>query len=83
MLTKTVKIGKRGNGLWFRIPAAIVRERDLKPGDEAQFTQIGEHEFELNRVGSQSGAFEKILTLSRVMPTDDEPNRGAPAGGRV
>jgi antitoxin component of MazEF toxin-antitoxin module len=72
MLIKAVKIGKRGSGLWFRIPAAIVRDLDLKPGDEAQFTQIGEHEFELIRVDSLSGAMEKILTLSRVMPTDNE-----------
>lgn len=42
-LTKTVKIGKRGNGLWFRIPAEIVRARNIKPGDEVEFAQIGEN----------------------------------------
>ncbi len=68
MATKTVKLRKRGNGLWITIPAAIVRERNLKPGDEAQFAQIGEQEFELGRVCSQFGAVEKILTFSRVMP---------------
>ena len=72
MLTKTVKIRKRGNGLWITIPAAIVKARNLKPGDEAQFTQTGENEFELSRVCSQTGAIEKILTFSRV-PDDSQP----------
>jgi antitoxin component of MazEF toxin-antitoxin module len=75
MATKTVKLRKRGNGLWITIPAAIVRERNLKPGDEAQFTQTGEHEVELGRVCSQCGAVEKILTFSRVMPQGLVPNR--------
>jgi antitoxin component of MazEF toxin-antitoxin module len=75
MLTKTMKLRKRGNGQWITIPAAIVRKRNLKPGDEAQFTQIGEHEFELRRVCSQTGAVEKILTLSRVVPPGPALNR--------
>jgi antitoxin component of MazEF toxin-antitoxin module len=74
MLTKTVKLRRRGNGLWITIPAAIVREQYLKPGDEAQFTQTGEHEFELSRVCGQTGAVEKILTLSRVMPLESMSN---------
>ena len=75
MLTKAVKLRRRGNGLWITIPAAIVRERNLKPGDEAQFTQIGEHEFELSRVCSQTGPVEKIMTLRRVMLPGDAFNR--------
>jgi hypothetical protein len=75
MLTKTVKLRKRGNGFWITVPAAIVREKELKPGDGAQFTQTGEHEFELSRVCSQCGAIEKILTLSRVMLTGNAFNR--------
>jgi antitoxin component of MazEF toxin-antitoxin module len=77
MLTKTVKLRKRGNSLWITIPAAFVREHDLKPGDEAQFTQIGEYEFELSRVSSQTGTvdtIDKILTLSRVTLTEDASN---------
>jgi antitoxin component of MazEF toxin-antitoxin module len=70
MATKIVKLRKRGNGLWITIPAAIVKERNLKPGDEAQITQTGEHEFELGRVCSQTGAIEKILTLSCFAPSN-------------
>ncbi len=72
MLEKTLKLRKRGKGLWITIPAAIVRERNLKPGDEALFTQTGENEFELSCVRSHTGAIDKILTFSRVKPPDDE-----------
>ena len=71
MLTKTVKLRRRGNGLWITVPAAIARERNLKPGDEARFTQTGEHEFELSRVRSRTGVVEKIMTLRRAMPPGD------------
>jgi antitoxin component of MazEF toxin-antitoxin module len=75
MPTKTMKLRKRGNGLWVTIPAVIVREHSLKPGDEAQFTQTGEQEFELSRICGQCGAAEKILTFSRVMPPGSAFNR--------
>jgi antitoxin component of MazEF toxin-antitoxin module len=73
ILTKTAKIGKRGNGLWFRVPAVIVKQRNLKPGDEVLLTRIGEGEFKLSRVCSQCGAREKILTLRRILPPDNGP----------
>jgi antitoxin component of MazEF toxin-antitoxin module len=75
MLTKTLKLRKRGNGLWITIPAAIVRERNLKPGDEAQFTQTGEHELELSLVCNQTGTIERIMTFGRVMPPDSMSTR--------
>jgi antitoxin component of MazEF toxin-antitoxin module len=75
MLTKTVKLRRRGNGLWITVPAAIARERNLKPGDEARFTQTGEHEFELSRVRSRTGVVEKIMTLRRAMPPGPALNR--------
>jgi antitoxin component of MazEF toxin-antitoxin module len=75
MLTKTVKLRKRGNSLWITIPAEIVRERKLQPGDEALFTQTGEHEFELSRVCSQTGEIKAILTLNRIPPLKVVSNR--------
>jgi antitoxin component of MazEF toxin-antitoxin module len=70
-----MKLRKRGNGQWLTIPAAIVRDRNLKSADEAQITQIGECEFELSRVCSQCGIVEKILTFSRTLPPDSMLNR--------
>ena len=56
-------------------PCGDCERTNLKPGEDVQFTQTGEHEFELNRVCSQTGAIEKILTVSRVMPSDSVSNR--------
>jgi antitoxin component of MazEF toxin-antitoxin module len=47
MTTYTRKIGRRGSGLWIRIPAAIVRKMNLKVGDEAEIVKCESHGFEL------------------------------------
>lgn len=66
MQNETSKIGKHGGDLWFRIPAAIVKGENLKPGEEVQFVQVGEHEFVLVRVCTDTGANKRILTLGRA-----------------
>jgi antitoxin component of MazEF toxin-antitoxin module len=48
-----MKIGRRGNSLWVRIPAAIVRELKISPGDEAELVAIREDSFEIRRVPSE------------------------------
>ncbi len=45
-----MKVGKRGNALWVRIPAAIVRELNLKAGEEAEIVAVRERSFEVRRV---------------------------------
>ena len=75
MPKNTLKLRKRGHGLWITIPAAIVRKRNLKPGDEAQFTQTGEYKFELSRVCSQTGNNEYIMTFSSVLPPVSVPDQ--------
>ena len=57
--TYKMKIGKRGNALWVRIPAAIVRELKIKPGDEFDIVAIRELSFEVRRVRSSGDAAEK------------------------
>ena len=47
MATFTRKICRRGNGLWIRIPSAIVREMKLKVGGEAEIVKCESHGFEL------------------------------------
>jgi antitoxin component of MazEF toxin-antitoxin module len=49
MLAKTMKIGKRGSGLWLRIPAAIARELNLQIGEKVELTAVRNHSFELRR----------------------------------
>ncbi len=69
MFTKTVKVGRRGRGLWFRIPAAIARERNLRAGDEVQFTQIGANEFEVSRVCGVSESVERLFAIELILPS--------------
>jgi antitoxin component of MazEF toxin-antitoxin module len=45
-----MKVGKRGNALWVRIPVAIVRELNLKAGEEAEIVAVRERSFEVRRV---------------------------------
>ena len=60
-----MKIGKRGNGLWVRIPAAIVRELHIKPGDGAEVVAIREHSFEVRRVPRSREDNEKTTQSDR------------------
>jgi antitoxin MazE len=45
-----MKIGKSGNGLMLRIPAATVKALNLKPGEEVQIAVTGGHKFEVCRI---------------------------------
>ena len=63
-----MKIGKRGGGLLVRIPAAIVRELKMRPGDEAELVAIGERSFEIWRVPSRQVEVEKSPQSSRITP---------------
>ena len=63
-----MKIGKRGNGLWARIPAAIVRELEIGPGDEVEPVAVREHGFEVRRVPPRREGVQKTVPSSRQMP---------------
>jgi antitoxin component of MazEF toxin-antitoxin module len=63
-----MKIGKRGNGQWIRIPAAIVRELKIKPGDKAELVAVREDGFEIRLVPSQPELVEKTIKSIRRTP---------------
>jgi len=68
MTTYARKIGRRGSGLWIRIPAAIVRQMNLKVGGEAEVVSVGEHGFEVRCVsGSEKtvGGSARSRTVTR------------------
>jgi antitoxin MazE len=75
MRKQAMKIGKRGNGLAIRIPAAIVNELNLKPGDEMQITVTGEHQFEVIRDRRRLEALEMIRKMSVALPDNYLFNR--------
>jgi antitoxin component of MazEF toxin-antitoxin module len=54
-----MKIGKRGNALWVRIPVPVVKELNLKAGEEAELVAIREHSFEIRRVLRRESAGSK------------------------
>jgi antitoxin MazE len=70
-----MKIGRRGNDLAIRIPAAIVKELDLKSGEEMQITVTGEHQFEVSRDRRRLEALEAIRKLRRPLPPGYKFNR--------
>jgi antitoxin component of MazEF toxin-antitoxin module len=59
MPTKTVKIGRRGNGLRIRIPAAIVRGLNLQVGEEMELVAVRDHSFELRRAPTPPSAAKR------------------------
>jgi antitoxin MazE len=81
----TMKIGKSGNGLTLRIPAAIVKALNLKPGDELQITVTGGQKFEVckmeepepeaDRVRRRLEALEMMRKMRIVLPDDYIFNR--------
>jgi antitoxin component of MazEF toxin-antitoxin module len=65
-----MKVGRRGNGLWVRIPAAIVRNLNIRPGDEAELIAIGEHSFEIRCVHIRRDGVDTAIQSSRLTPED-------------
>jgi antitoxin component of MazEF toxin-antitoxin module len=66
--TYTRKIGKRGNALWVRIPAAIVRELNLKVGDEAETVAMREFSFEVKQMSRGIGPNENVVRANPKTP---------------
>ncbi len=76
-----MKIGMRGSGLSVRIPAAIVRELNLRPGDEAELASVGEHSFEIRRVPPLASAMQQAVEPggASICSDDGSPRQPTPA----
>lgn len=80
-----MKIGKSGDGLAIRIPSAIAKNLNLKPGDEMQITITGGQKFEVckmeepepdaDRVRRRLEALEMMRKIRIVLPDDYIFNR--------
>ena len=80
-----MKIGKHGSGLAIRIPAAIVKKLNLKPGEEVQITLTGVQKFEVckmeepesdaDRVRKRLEALEEIRKMRVALPANFVFNR--------
>lgn len=78
-----MQVGKWGNSLAVRLPAAVVEALQLKEGDEIEIEIAGDRTFRVARDRSKEEAIASLLLLARPMPPgwrfsrDDANERGA------
>ena len=78
-----MQVGKWGNSLAVRLPAAVVEALQLKEGDEIEIEIAGERHFVVARDPSREQALANLRALARPLPpgfrfSRDEANeRGA------
>jgi antitoxin MazE len=48
-IKRYMRVSKRGSSLAVRIPAALVKELELKAGDEIELVTVGERDFVIRR----------------------------------
>jgi antitoxin MazE len=63
-----MKVSKWGNSLAIRLPAAVVEELRLKPGDEINIRAAGARDFFIEREMTREEAIAKIRAASRPLP---------------
>ncbi|MCV3764923.1 AbrB/MazE/SpoVT family DNA-binding domain-containing protein [Rhizobium sp. TRM95796] len=70
-----MQVSKWGNSLALRLPASVVEELGLKPGDEVKVRAISAHDFEVARAPSREDLMEKLRTFEGKLPADFIFNR--------
>ncbi len=78
-----MQVGKWGNSLAVRLPAAVVDALQLKEGDEIEIEVAGTRLFRVARDRTREQALERLLALARPMPPEfrfvrDEANERGP-----
>ena len=63
-----MQVGKWGNSLAVRLPAAVVETLGLKEGDEIEIEIAGERTFRVSRDRSRERALAKLKALRRPLP---------------
>jgi antitoxin MazE len=62
-----MKLAKWGNSLAVRIPAEVVEQLNLAPGEEIQFKITGEHQFQVSRDRRRLEALDAISKLAKPL----------------
>ena len=70
-----MQVSKWGNSLAVRLPAALVKALDLKPGDEVEINVAGDRTFEISHDPRRLEALEMIRQLRRPLPPGYKFNR--------
>lgn len=63
-----MQVGKWGNSLAVRLPAAVVEALQLKEGDEIDIEIAGERHFAVARDPSRAQALARLRGLARPLP---------------
>ncbi len=63
-----MQVGKWGNSLAVRLPAAVVEALGLKEGDEIEIEIAGERTLRVERDRKREEALETLRALSRPLP---------------
>jgi antitoxin MazE len=63
-----MQVGKWGNSLAVRLPAAVVEALDLKEGDEIEIEIAGARSFRIDRDRTREQALARLRALRRPLP---------------
>ncbi len=63
-----MQVGKWGNSLAVRLPAAVVEALQLKEGDEIEIEVAGERRFQVARDRTREEAIASLKALARPLP---------------
>lgn len=63
-----MQVGRWGNSLAVRLPAAVVEALGLKEGDEIEIEVVGERRFEVQRRDQRAEALETLRNLGWKAP---------------
>lgn len=63
-----MQVGKWGNSLAVRLPAAVVEALQLKEGDEIEIEVAGERRFQVARDLTRKEAIASLKALARPLP---------------
>ena len=75
-----MQVGKWGNSLAVRLPAAVVEALGLKEGDEIQIEVAGERTFRVERDRTREEALERLRALAWKLPPGFKFSRGVAEG---
>lgn len=65
-----MKLAKWGNSLALRIPAEVVEQLKLAPGEELEIKVIGDNRLEISRDRRRQQALEELKKLRFTVPDD-------------
>jgi antitoxin MazE len=63
-----MQVGKWGNSLAVRLPAAVVELLDLKEGDDIEVEVVGDRTFRISRDDRREQALARLKAMARPLP---------------